>query len=112
MHAPGRLQGIAIQSRCSPCFQPQSPPRSGTGVKGGSAIKEPPPPSVTAPGPNLSSTDQNSIPFHLLPLHNVTFTRVLCNSRVLTERSGIEAGIDWVNPRVPFQGLYSHPRVE
>src|SRR4051812_42448942 len=37
-----------------PFFQPRSLPRSGTSVKGGSTIKEPPPPSVKPPGRILS----------------------------------------------------------
>src|SRR4051812_30660898 len=66
-------------------------------VKGGLAIKEASSPSIQAPRPNFFFTGQlHSL--HLLPLHNATFTRVLCNSRVLTRRSGIEAGVDWVNP--------------
>src|SRR4051812_48907297 len=62
-------------------------------VKEGSAIKEPPPPSVKAPTefifhrPKFHSTSSSSSLY-------ATFTGVLCNSRVLTGGSGIEAGID------------------
>ena len=38
-----------------------------------------------------------------LPPLSSTFFRVLCNSRVLTGGLGTEAGINWVNPHVPFK---------
>src|SRR3954470_20105253 len=70
-------------------------------VKRRPAIREAPPPSFTPPDHFSSSTGQ--IPLHLLPLHNATFFRVLCNSRVLTGGSGIETGIDWVTPVYHFR---------
>src|SRR4051812_14880612 len=70
-------------------------------VKGGLAIKEASPPPIMPPD-RFFFQRPNSISSFPSPQRSI-FTRVLCNSRVLTGGSGIETGIDWVNPRVPFQ---------
>src|SRR4051812_16214543 len=50
-----------------PYFQPRSPPRSGTSVKRGAAIRKPPPPSFTRALAVVRLPQDNSL--HLLPLN-------------------------------------------
>ena len=85
--------------------------KGGFGYKKSLSSTDEPAPGSSLFGPGNSEPKADSISSSPSPLRSI-FTRVLCNSRVLMGGSGIEAGIDWVNPRVPFQGLYSHPRVE